>query len=544
MMKHCIFAICLSFLLLNGTYAQQNFSRKDSLRGALRPERAYNVLFYDLDLKFNLSSQSIEGSLEMEYLPTEDLRILQLDLFENMEVERITKGSKELNYSREFDALFIESQDSKGKKDKIKVHYKGKPIQAKNAPWDGGFVWQKDEQGKPWVGVACEGTGASLWWPNKDHLSDEPDNGMKIRLTAPEDLMAISNGNLEKVSEPVKGYKTWHWRVGYPINNYNVSFYLGDYVHFSDKYQSKDSSWLNLDYYVLKANESKARVHFEQVHKMLECYEHYFGKYPFWNDGFAMIEAPYLGMEHQSAIAYGNKYKRGYLGGMIPEEFNFDFIIIHESGHEYFGNALSVSDHADMWIHEGFTTYMEALYVEYLHGKKAALRYLDHQRKLIKNSMPLVGPRDVNFTGFPDSDQYYKGSWVLQTLRSAFKNDAEWFKMLKSFYTTYQFKNIQTEDFIQFVNKFSGKDFTPFFQQYLFHTEIPKVVLRVEYTEQKTRIFYKISCKETKLEIPIEINLDGKVIQLDASSTERNIEFNRVFKSVKAVNTQSLVAVE
>ncbi|MBK9109137.1 MAG: M1 family metallopeptidase [Saprospiraceae bacterium] len=541
MMRIHFLAIFLAIQLFGNLYSQQSFTRKDSLRGALRPERAYNVLFYDLDIKFDISAQSIEGILEMEYIPSENLKKLQLDLFENMEVVKVLKGGRELKHHREFDALFIETADSKGSKEKIKVYYKGKPIKAKNAPWDGGFVWKKDENGQPWVGVACEGTGASLWWPNKDHLSDEPDKGMKIRLTVPEELMAISNGNLETVSPSEKGFKTWIWKVSYPINNYNVSFYIGDYIHISDKYQSKDSTWLDLDYYVLKGNESKAKAHFEQVHKMLESYEHYFEKYPFWNDGFALVESPYLGMEHQSAIAYGNKFQRGYLGGLIPEEFNFDFIIIHESGHEYFGNAVSVSDHADMWIHEGFTTYMEALYLEYLYDKKAALRYLDHQRKLIKNNSPIVGPKDVNYSGFPDSDQYYKGSWMLQTLRFALKNDAQWFKLIKEFYTTYKFKNIQTEDFINFVNKFTGKDFHPFFNVYLYKSEIPSVQLRVEYSGTKTRIFYKLNCSESKLEMPIEINLDGKIIQLDANTSERNIEFNRVFKNVKAVNHQALV---
>lgn len=541
MMRIQYITILLVLQVLGHLQAQITPTRKDSLKGFIGPAREYNVLHYDLDIRFDLSGQSIEGILEMEYIPSGNLKQLQIDLFENMEVLKILQSGKELKYWREFDAIFIETPNSKGTKEKLKVYYRGKPVKAKNAPWDGGFVWKKDENGQHWVGVSCEGIGASLWWPNKDHLSDEPDHGMKIHLTVPENLMAISNGNLEKVSPAEKGFKTWHWKVAYPINNYNVTFYIGNYVHFSDKYQSKDSSWLNLDYYVLKPNEVKAKAHFEQVHKVLESFEHYFDKYPFWNDGFALVESPYLGMEHQSAIAYGNQYQKGYLGGRIPEEFHFDYIILHESGHEYFGNAVSANDYADLWIHEGFTTYMEALYIEYLYGKKAALRYLDSQRKLIRNTMPIVGPRNIHFTDFPDSDMYYKGSWILQTLRFAFKNDAEWFKMIKSFYNTYKFKNIQTEDFIKFVNNFTGKDYQPFFNQYLYKTEIPGVHIRVETTGNKTRIFYKLICSEPKLELPVEINLDGKVIQLDASVTERNIEFNRVFKNVKAVNTQALM---
>lgn len=530
----------LGCTLLNG---QQQFTRKDSLRGALRMERNYNVLYYELFLKPDISQQSLEGTLVMEFIPNEALSHIQLDLVENMDILKIQEGSHSLEYRRDFDAVFIQGDFTKGKKEKISVHYKGKPIKAKNAPWDGGFIWQKDSRGNPWVSVACEGAGASLWWPNKDHLSDEPDLGMKVHITAPEQLMAISNGKLVKTSVEQKGMKTWTWEVSYPINNYNVSLYIGDFIHFTDRYKAKDGALLELNYYVIKGNEEKAKIHFEQVHKMLESYEHYLGKFPFWKDGYALVESPFLGMEHQSAIAYGNKYQRGYLGGLIPDEFQFDYIIIHESGHEYFGNSVSVNDHADMWIHEGFTTYLESLYVEYLFGKKAAVRYLESQRKLIKNNAPMLGPKEVNYTRFPDSDLYYKGSWVLQTLRSAIKNDSVWFKLFRGFYEKYQYKNINASDFESYVNQFTGKDFTPFFNTYLRSTEIPELMVRIDTTENKTRIFYKINCTEQKLELPIEINMDGKIIQLDAITTERNIQFNRKFKSVKPVSTQSLIKI-
>ncbi len=529
-------------LILSQTLESQRlFNRKDSLRGALRAERNYNVSFYDLKVSFDISGQSIEGIVEMQFTANQELNEIQIDLFENLKILKITSGTKELKYRREHDAVFISHSVKKNDFSTIKIFYNGSPKIAKNAPWDGGFTWSKDKNGKPWIGVSCEGIGASLWWPNKDHLSDEPEKGMNIHLTVPNDLMAISNGNLESVTEESKHTKTYNWKVSYPINNYNVSFYIGDYIHFNDEYKSFDGSILPLDYYVLKDNLDKARNHFEQTKKMLESFEHYFGKYPFWNDGFAMVESPYLGMEHQSAIAYGNQFQRGYLGGRIPEEFNFDFIILHESGHEYFGNAVSCNDIGDMWIHEGFTTYMESLYVEYLFGRKAALRYLNYQRDFIKNQFPLIGPRDVNFDEFPDSDIYYKGSWVLQTLRFAIKNDSLWFDLIKGFYNTYKYKNIDSKEFFNYVTDFTKKDYSAFYQQYFYKANLPKLTIKISVENNRTLILYKFESVPENFELPVELSLDGRVIQLDGSAMEKNIEFNKVFRSVKAVNTQSLV---
>ncbi|MEI2695595.1 MAG: M1 family metallopeptidase [Saprospiraceae bacterium] len=536
-------AIILFFLFSVLAICQNSFSLKDSLRGALRPERNYDVSFYDLDVAVDINNQSLKGVCEIHLSANEALSVLQIDLFEKMNIRKITEGGRELKFQRNYDAILVQTNLKKGEQAVFKCYYDGKPQVAKNAPWDGGFVWSKDQNGKPWVGVACEGTGASLWWPNKDHLSDEPDKGMEIHITVPSELMAISNGNLSKVTDADKTHKTYHWKVSYPINNYNVSLYIGDYSHFSDQYTALDGSILPLDYYVLSYNIEKARNHFEQAKKMLEVYEHFFDKYPFWNDGYALVESPYLGMEHQSAIAYGNNYQRGYLGGRIPENLNFDYIIVHESGHEYFGNAVSCKDHADMWIHEGFTTYLESLYVEYLFGRKEALKYLNSQRSMIQNKHPLIGPRDVNYQGFPDADMYYKGSWALQTLRFAIKNDSTWFKLIKGFYNTYKYKNIDSETFFNYVNNYTKKDFTPFFQQYFYHAEIPKLKIRVEADSNRTRIFYKLIASEEKLEIPIEISIDGRVIPLEAGTKERNIEFRKKFKNIKGVNNQSLVEV-
>ncbi|MBP8724779.1 MAG: M1 family metallopeptidase [Saprospiraceae bacterium] len=540
-----IFFIILAVIWGECLPAQTSFTRRDSLKGSLRPERAYNVMHYTINLKVDPSSKSLEGSVEMEFIPLQAMQRLQIDLASNMELSAVRDGRKLLKFTREFGAVFIDVDYKEGSREKLVISYRGKPAQAKTPPWDGGFIWKTDEQGNAWVGVSCQGPGASIWWPCKDHLSDEPDEGIALNLTLPENMMGISNGQLVGVDQPEQaGWKTWHWKVSYPINTYNVSIYAGDYVHFQDSYTAGDSSKLALNYYVLRGNEEKAKSHFRQVGPMLACYEKYFGKYPFWNDGYALVEAPYLGMEHQSAVAYGNGYQRGYLGGRIPEEFNFDYIIIHESGHEYFGNALSVGDNADLWLHEGLTTYLEAIYVECMYGKKASLRYLESQRSSIRNAHPLVGPRGVHFTAYPDSDIYYKGSWVLQTLRFALKNDASWFKLLRAFYEANRYRIVDTDQWKRFVDEFTGKDFGPFFEQYLHRTEIPAVELKTDTSGHRTRIYYRLVNAVEGLELPVEISLDGRTIQLDATTREKNIEFSRAFKSVKAVNAQALVRCE
>ncbi|MEM9991104.1 MAG: M1 family metallopeptidase [Bacteroidota bacterium] len=456
-------------------YQDYLFTKADTLRGALRPERTcYDVHFYELNLKVDIAQQHISGYVDMAYEVMEDFRCLQVDLYDNMQLHQITHQGKQLPFKRLHNAVFIDfSQEQlKGTNTTLRLHYSGKPTVAERAPWDGGFVWSEDENGKPWVGVACEGDGASLWWPNKDHLSDEPDS-VAIKIAVPDSLVCASNGNLRKVVPLEAGYTRYDWFVSYPINNYNISITVGDFTHFSDTYTAADGDTLALDYYVLSYNLEKAQQQFAQVPEMLACYERYFDKYPFWNDGFAMIETPYLGMEHQSGIAYGNQYMRGYLGGMIPEEMDWDFIIIHETGHEYFGNSISCNDHAEMWIHESFTTYMEALYVECKYSYADALGYLHGQRRYIQNRQPIIGPGNVNWKNWVSSDHYYKGAWVLHTLRHAIGDDAVWWGLLKSFYQKNAISMLKSEDFFKYVKMYTGRDFKAFFQQYLYYPDLP-----------------------------------------------------------------------
>ncbi|MTB51828.1 M1 family metallopeptidase [Lewinella sp. W8] len=499
-------------------FAEHSFSRADSLRGALRPERtSFDVTYYELHLDVDVEDRELEGKVVMEYTVVAPTRRLQLDLFRNMGLDRIVQDGKELRFTRIEDAVFVDLPEilPENSRHAMTIYYGGKPIAAKNAPWDGGFVWSLDQKDRTWVGVACEGTGASLWWPNKDHLSDEPDS-MLISVTVPKRLFVASNGNLRAEEEVGRWKKRYDWFVSYPINNYNVSLGIGHYVHFDSTYVATDGEELALDYYVIDYNEARARKQFRQVGPMLRAYEHYFGKYPFWEDGFALIETPYLGMEHQSGIAYGNRYMRGYLGGLIPEDMDWDYIIIHETGHEYFGNSISVADHAEMWIHESFTTYMEALYVEFLYGQADAIRYLMTQKRFIQNESPILGPLDVNFDDFGSSDHYYKGAWVLHTLRHAINDDPLFFGMLRSFYQDHERSIVNTQQVIDYFSRYAQRDLGPFFEQYLMHPEVPLLLLR----ENDGAVEYRWSVAAESFNMPVQVWVDDEPIRLQPVPTE------------------------
>ena len=357
------------------------FSRADTLRGYLSPERTcYDVTYYHLDITIDPDRKFLWGSSMFSFQAVTGFRRLQFDLFANMEVEKVVWKGKSLPFSREFNAVFVDFPEKvkAGSRSSFTVYYKGNPVVARNPPWDGGFVFSKDHAGKYWVGVACQGTGASLWWPNKDHQSDKADSVL-ISVAVPDGLMNVSNGRLRSVEKIGGGYHKYHWFVSYPINNYNVTVNIGDYSHLKSSYQG-DGGGLDLDYYVLKENRARAAAHFEpDVQQLLRCFEGWFGPYPFYRDGYKLVETPYLGMEHQSAIAYGNQYRKGYFGTDLSgtgHGNSWDFIIVHESGHEWFGNQVTSSDIADMWIHEAFTTYSEGLFVESREGREAGVAYI------------------------------------------------------------------------------------------------------------------------------------------------------------------------
>jgi aminopeptidase N len=466
----------LSGMAKEAVVSPQPFSHADSLRGSLRPERTcYDVTFYDLSLSVDPTTKRIAGTNTIRYRAVRSFRRMQVDLFANMAIKSIQQNGKSLTYTRDGNAIFITTNDTQpaGQIRELTITYSGSPKIALNPPWGGGFVWRTDTtttKSPDWITVACEGTGASLWWPNKDHLSDEPDS-MRIRCRVPAGLTCVSNGKLISQRPTQDGHQTeWTWFVHYPINNYNVTLNITDYAHIADTYTARDGQKLALDYYVLPGNVQKAKIHFEQVKTMLGCYEKYFGKYPFWRDGYKLVETPYWGMEHQSAIAYGNHY--------YNNPFGFDFIIIHESGHEYFGNSLSCADHAEMWIHEAFTTYAEALFVEYTQGKTEAVEYLNTQRKLIRNKFPMLGPEGVNYDQ-EDTDIYFKGTWMLHTIRNAVGDDTKWFAALKALTTEKQLSIVYTDEIVDFLSKKTEVDLKPLFNQYLRYPNLPTLEYKI-----------------------------------------------------------------
>ena len=501
------------FILLCGLQNSlaQEFTRKDSLRGGFSFERiCYDVQRYDLNITINPEEKSIRGYNDITFKTVKNTQKIQVDLFENMKIDSIIFDGRSLEYKREFDAVFItfpKPLNVDGTDKTIRFYYSGNPQIAKYPPWDGGFVFKTDSKGKPWIGVAVQGTGASLWYPVKDSQSDEPDFGATIKVAVPDGLMNVSNGRFKGSKNLKNGYTRWDWEVKSPINTYDITVNIADYVHIHDNHNG-----LDLDYYVLPENEEKAKKHFEEVKPMLDCFESKFGKYPFAEDGYKLVETSYLGMEHQSAVAYGNKYRKGYQGSDISGTgigLLFDYITIHESGHEWFGNSITSKDIADLWIHEGFTTYSESVFVECLYGYEKAMEYINGQKKRVSNRSPIIGYYGVNDKG--STDMYYKGALLLNTLRHIVNDDQKWWKLLLKYSETYRHKIIDTQTVITFFNTETGRELTPVFEQYLRYKNIPELEVAVKNKEVKFRwitdvpdfkmpIIIKQGSKETRLE--------------------------------------------
>ena len=495
-------------------HAQESFTRKDSLFGGLRTERTcFDVLRYDLNIKINPQEKSIVGFNEISFKVIENANIIQLDLFENMRIDSIVFDTQKLTYKREFNAVFIDFKKAlvKDTTQKLRFYYSGNPIVAKRAPWDGGFVFEKDSNGKDWIGVAVQGTGASLWFPCKDSQTDEPDNGSTIKVAVPNGLMNVSNGKFIGQQDLKNGYTRWDWEVKNPINNYDITVNIGDYVHFGERYKN-----LDLDYYVLRENEAKARVQFEQVKPMMDCFQSKFGTYPFAEDGYKLVETHYLGMEHQSAVAYGNKYQNGYLGNDLSGTGNgllFDFIIIHESGHEWFGNSITSSDVADMWIHEGFTCYTESVFLECQYGYEKAQQYINGLKRNIQNDKPIIGQYGVGNEG--SGDMYYKGALMLNTIRHIINDDSKWWEILLKYSNTFRHKIIDTPTVIAFFNQETGLNLSPIFNQYLKYKAVPILVVNID---KKKRLSLKWNTEEANFEMPVEVNINGKIKRIQVTN--------------------------
>lgn len=525
--------IALLIFNISNSFSQETFIRKDSLQGGLRPERTnFDVLRYELNIKIDIDKKYIVGYNDIFFtITTKKINQIQIDLFENMQVDSIVHINKKLNYKRDNNAVFIDFPNYLFNKSEnnIRFYYSGNPIIAKNAPWDGGFVFKKDSNNKDFVGVACQGTGASLWFPCKDSQSDEPDQGAKINITIPDGLTAVSNGRLLGTNQANEGFTTWNWQVTNPINSYGITLNIGDYVHFGENYKG-----LDLDYYVLRENEAKAKIQFEQVKPMMDCFQDKFGPYPFKTDGYKLVETSYLGMEHQSAVSYGNKYQNGYLGSDLSQTGIgnlFDFIIIHESGHEWFGNSITSKDIADMWIHEGFTTYAEAVFVECLYGSQKAQQYLNGTFNNIKNDKPIIGKFGVNNEG--SSDMYNKGALLLNNLRHTINDDFRWWRILYKYCDFFRHKIIDTQMVIRFFNQESGMNLTPIFNQYLKHKELPVLEIKIV----KKKLEYKWIANVENFDMPIDVKYKDEIIRLKPTTKTQKAEFTiKKMKQIQLLN--------
>ena len=473
-------------------------SRANVLRGEYGRYRANNdLLYYHLDVRVDPEKKLISGKTSIRFRMLKDDIRIQLDLAPALKVERILLGDKELAYDREAGAVFVDFPETlvAGKEYTLDFHYSGSPTTGGRF---GGMTFRKDDAGRDWIYTACEGQGASVWWPNKDQWRDEVES-MDISVAIPNNLVDVSNGKFLGKTDLGDGYTRWDWRVQYPINNYCVSLNIGNYVHFGETYND-----MPVDFWVLPEDLEKAKKQFAQAKGMLEAYEHYFGEYPFKKDGYKLVQVPYAGMEHQSAVTYGNRFANGYMErdwtgvGISPK---FDFIIIHESGHEWFGNSVSAADRSDMWIHEGWTTYLESLYVEHAFGKNDALKYLNGYKPKIANRLPIVAQREVNAS--PPQDQYFKGALMINTLRAIVDDDDRWFRMLHDFYQHFKYQNIMTEDVVDYFNQATGKNLTPFFNQYLRRTALP--VLELKFDAEKGTVDYRWQADEPGFTMPVRV---------------------------------------
>lgn len=497
---------------------KEKFTRADSLRGYLTPLRTcYDIDYYHLDVKFDIDNRFISGSTLFKFTTVKDFTKLQFDLWANLKVEKVVYRGRDLSFKREYNAVFVTFPNviKKGSKDEFRVYYSGNPTIAKRAPWDGGIVFAKDSIGNPWVATACQGLGASIWWPNKDHQYDEVDSAL-ISISVPNGLQDVSNGRLRKVTDLKNGYTRFDWFVSNPINNYDIEANIGKYVHFDDSYAGEKGN-LTLDYWVLAYNLAKAKKQFgENVKDMLKSFEHWFGPYPFYEDGYKLIETPHLGMEHQSGTAYGNHFGNGYLGSDLSGTgwgLKWDFIIIHESAHEWWGNNITSKDLADMWVHESFGNYSESLFVESRYGKQAGQEYVHGTRAKIANDAPIVGIYNVNKEG--SGDMYYKGGNLLNMIRTIINDDEKWRGILRGLNKTFYHQTVTYDQVVNYINQQSGMNLSPVFEQYLKYKDIPTL----DFITMKGKLFVRWIANVNGFNMPVKVKTKGGEYQFIKPTT-------------------------
>jgi aminopeptidase N len=527
-----LFSLCLLLSpYLSNAQKQTTFTHADTLRGAITPERAWwDLTYYHLNVNPNAKDSTLTGSTVINYKVLQPNQIIQVDLQEPLKIDKVVQDGQVLTYKRDVNAFFITlvKKQEKGKSESIEIFYSGRPRLAKRPPWDGGVQWVPDGKGNTIISTSCQGLGSSVWWPCKDHMYDEPDS-MMVSITVPKAMTDVSNGKLRSVVENNDGTHTFNWAVINPINNYGVNMNVADYVSWTETYKGEKGD-LPLSFYVLPQNLEKAKIQFKQASQMLKAFEHWFGPYPFYEDGYKLVEVPYLGMEHQSSVTYGNGYKMGYLGRDLSKTgwgLKWDFIIVHESGHEWFANNITYKDVADMWIHESFTNYSENLYTEYYFGKEAGADYVIGTRSLIANDIPIIGTYHVNQEG--SRDMYYKGGNMLHTIRQIVNDDEKWRQILRGLNKTFYHQTVETAQIEEYVSKHAGRDIRKVFDQYLRDVRIPVL----EYSFKDNGAQYRWTNVIDGFDMPVKIKLgEGK---------EQFIYPTSEWKTLKTKGEKSLV---
>jgi len=504
-MRRVFILACLVYPSLVAAQRQpRSFSHADTLRGSNGPGRSWwDASFYDLHVTVNPADSSIRGYNSITYRVLEPATRMQLDLQLPLEVDSMVQDGNRLEFSRDSNAFFValKAAQRAGTRKTISVYYHGKPTVAKRPPWDGGFIWQRDSLGDRWVATANEGFGASAWWPNKDYLADEPDS-QRIAITVPDSMIDVSNGRLRATTHNADGTMAYEWFVSEPINNYNVEVNAGHYAHFSDTLKGERGT-LTLDFWPLAYHVDTAKVQFQQATTMIECFEHWFGPYPWYKDGYKLIEAPHLGMEHQSGVAYGNHYKNGYAGRDLSGTgwgMKWDFIIVHESAHEWWGNNITAKDQADMWIHESFANYSEGIYTECRDGKEAGAEYIIGSRTRIQNDRPIIAPYGVNAEG--SGDMYYKGGSMLHTIRQLVNDDEKWRQVLRGLQSTFWHQTVTAAQIEDYMSRRSGVGLSKVFEQYLTTTMVPLL----EYRAANGEISYRWQNVVPGFAMPVRAN--------------------------------------
>jgi aminopeptidase N len=520
-----LFILAFAFCFENEVSAQSPFNRADTLRGSITPERGWwDLNYYHLSVEVFPETKSLKGTNLVRYKVTSPNQVMQIDLQEPLKITSVTQEGETLEFKREGAAHFItlKKKQVPGTFEKILINYEGQPKEAVRPPWDGGITWTRDNNGKHFIASSNQGIGSSIWWPSKDHPADEVDS-MLITVTVPKGLQNVSNGRARRV-EVRENTVTMDWFVSNPINDYGVNINIGDYVHFGEKFEGEKGT-LDMDYYVLRDNLEKAKIHFQDARRMMEAFEHWFGPYPFYEDGFKLVEVPYLGMEHQSSVTYGNDYQKGYKGTDLSGTgwgLKFDFIIIHEAGHEWFANNITYKDVADMWIHESFTNYSESLFLEYHFGKEAGQEYVRGTRSRIENKIPIIGIYGLNRRG--SGDMYYKGGNLLNTLREVIADDEEWRLILRGMNEVFYHQTVTTEQVEAYIQEQSGLNLKNFFDQYLRNVSIP--TFEYYFSDQQT-LNYRWSNCIVAFDMPVDVAIGEETMRISPTTQWQQVKVKK-----------------